>query len=192
MNNRLIIFLAFVAIAVALMPRKEAYAETRGNAGYVPPKTIKLDDEGADLQGFDEVDDFKVTPDLVNKIVMATNEAIGKRTGLDTYIIQTHALKKYIGKGSGEPMYQAMFMVSSRTGFAYGFNVVSEIDGAMRVTALRTQPLGAQAPSNVAPFLSTGAGKEFVDYRLVEQMTPTEPQLLEAKRQLDRIESKRA
>lgn len=191
MNNTLIIFLALVAIAVALMPRKrESYAPE--NAGYVSPKTIKLDDDGADMNGYEEVDNFKVTPDLVSQIVMATNRAIGKRTGLDTYIIQTHALKKFIGKGSGEPLYQAMFMVSSRTGFAYGFNVVSELDGGMNVTALRTQPLGAQAPSNVAPFLSTGAGKEFVDYKFVEQMTPTEPQLLEAKQELDRLESKRA
>lgn len=191
MNNTLIIFLALVAIAVALMPRREPYVDP-GVVGYAPPKTIKLDDDGVDLQGFEEVENFKVTPDIVDKIVTATNTAICKRTGLKTHIIQTHALKKYVGKGSGEPIYQAMFMVASQSGFSYGLNVVSELDSAMRVTALRTQPLGAQAPSNVAPFLSTGAGKEYVDYKFVEQMTPTEPQLLEAKQQLDRLESKRA
>lgn len=193
MNKNLMIILAVTAIAVALLPRKEPYRrELFGNSGYSPPKTVKLDDDGADLAGYEEVDDWKVTPDLMNKIIMATNSEIAKRTGLSTYIIQTHALKKYSGKGSGETMYQAMFMVAAQTGFSYGFNVVSELTvagGDMSVTSLRTQPLGVQAPTNVAPYVSKGNGQEFVDYRLVQQMTPTEPQLQEAKRSLDALES---
>ena len=72
---------------------------------------------------------------------------------------------------------------------SFGFSVVAsfEVQGSnVNLVALRSQPLGVQAPGDVTAFVGGAAGKEFVKYELVkEAAVPTKSEFDSAKNKLE-------
>src|SRR6056300_1180473 len=124
---------------------------------------------------------------MMQDFVLQANQEISKRTGLCTYIIETTAVKRYVG-GEGKEIYECMFMVVKNSGFAYGFSVVASFEvvgGEVKLLSLRSQPLDVQTVSDVTPFVDGQAGQEFVKYDLVkEKAVPTVGELEMAKNKL--------
>ena len=126
-----------------------------------------------------------VDNDMVQDFVLLANKEIFKRTGVSTYIIETTSVKKY--RGEENDVYECMFMVVKNSGFAFGFSVVAsfEVKGSkIRLVSLRSQPLGVQAPSNVAAYTEGSEGKEFIDYKLVKEKS------VPCKSELDSVKNK--
>tara|TARA_B100000287_G_scaffold396139_1_gene411528 strand:- start:665 stop:1255 length:591 start_codon:yes stop_codon:yes gene_type:complete len=191
MDRIWIFIIALLVVGLTMMPTREPYREMFGLAGYTRPTSPKLDDPAVDKAGYEKVENVAMTSDLMQELVLKTNAAIAKRTNLNTYIIQTSSVDQYKAP-NGESLYECMFVVASISGFSYGFTVVSALSvsgGKANVVSIRTQPLDSQAPTNIKPYASTGDAKDFLDYRVVQQITPTEPQLVEAAAELRRIEA---
>lgn len=179
----LIVVLILAVVAITMIPSREAYLEREffGLSGYVRPREVKLDDKAPDLNGFKEVE-AKVNNDLMNEFVMKTAAEIERRTKMCVAIIETTTVKRY--QGEGQELYECQFMAMKKGGFPFAFAVVSTMSmksGSATVVGLRTQPVGVQAPSDVGAFEDTGAGREFLDYKFVTEVTPTMGELEEAK-----------
>ena len=171
---------ALVVVLFFLMSKREAF----GLSGYTNPVDIKLDDPRPDLSKYTKVE-TSVDNDMVQDFVLLANKEIFKRTGVSTYIIETTSVKKY--RGEENDVYECMFMVVKNSGFAFGFSVVAsfEVKGSkIRLVSLRSQPLGVQAPSNVAAYTEGSEGKEFIDYKLVKEKS------VPCKSELDSVKNK--
>ena len=144
-----------------------------------------LDDPKYDTSSYTEAEAV-VDHDLMEQLVLATNEEITRRTDDCSYIIETTAVKRYVKSGSPD-VYKCMFMCVRAKGFAYGFSVVSTLSvqgDSVRVLSLRSQPMYADTPEDVSPYVQDVA-KEFVDYDLVKaKALPTVGELEEAKEKL--------
>jgi hypothetical protein len=144
-----------------------------------------LDDPKYDTSSYTEAEAV-VGHDLMEKLVLTTNEEITRRTDDCSYIIETTALKRFVKDGSPD-VYKCMFMCARTKGFAYGFSVVSTLSvrgDDVKVLSLRTQPLNVDPPSDVRPYVQDVA-KEFLDFELVkEKSTPTVGELDAAKENL--------
>ena len=150
------------------------FTEQFGFSGYTKPKDpITLDDTEIDLSEYDESgEDVAVSNDLMQEMVLATNKAVSKKTGLCTYIVETLSVKRYTHRTTKQEIYRCMFMTVKHKGFAYGFSVTSDmriIDGKATVIGLRTQPVDLRPPSDPSIYQTTIKGKEFEDYTEVRR-----------------------
>ena len=150
------------------------FTEQFGLSGYTKPKDpITIEDTEIDLSGYEESgEDISISNDLMQEMVLATNKAISKKTGLCTYIIETTSVKKYINNVTKQEIYRCMFMSVKHRGFALGFSVTSDmriIDGKATVIGLRTQPIDFRPPSDPSIYQTTIKGEEFEDYTEVRR-----------------------
>jgi hypothetical protein len=149
------------------------------------PEKYTLDDPKYDTTLYTEAEAV-VDHDLMEKLVLATNEEIIRRADDCSYIIETTAIERFVKDGSPD-VYKCMFMCVRAKGFAYGFSVVSTLSvrgDDVRVLSLRTQPMYVDPPSDVRPYVQDVA-KEFLDFELVkEKATPTVGELDAAKENL--------
>lgn len=178
-----------IVIVLWLTTRREPFTEIFGLSGYTKsPGVIRFDDPRPDLSNFKQVE-VNINNDMMEKFVSQTNEEIQRRTGLCTYIIETTYVKRYTdGK---QDLYECVFMVVRNSGFAFGFSVASlfEMSGDnAKLLSLRSQPLDANTPSDILPFVRGTSGQEFVKYELVrEKAAPTRSELEEAKNKLQQL-----
>tara|TARA_B100000401_G_scaffold208010_1_gene140482 strand:+ start:410 stop:949 length:540 start_codon:yes stop_codon:yes gene_type:complete len=150
------------------------FTEQFGLSGYTKPKDpITIEDTEIDLSGYEESgEDISISNDLMQEMVLATNKAISKKTGLCTYIIETTSVKKYINNVTKQEIYRCMFMSVKHRGFALGFSVTSDIrvtEGKAVVLGLRTQPIDYRPPSDPSIYQTTIKGEEFEDYTEVRR-----------------------
>ena len=184
MNLYLMIIL--IAVVLLLTVRREPFTEMFGFSGHTKPTgRIRLDDSKPNLAGYKKVE-VGVDNDLMQEFVLQTNKEITKRTGLCTYIIETTDVKKYVKED--KELYECSFMNVKNNGFAFGFIVASYfevVNGNVKLVSLRTQPLDAESASEIAPFVDSVSGKDFVNYDLVkERATPSLGELEMAKNKL--------
>lgn len=174
------ILLILIVLMVLLMSsRKEMF----GYAGYKDPvKQVIIDDPSFDTTEYIEATDVSVNNDLIEKIVLATNEYVSAKTGLCTYVIETTSLKKYIHKENKKELYRCMFMLMKQHGFTFGFAVTVDVnvnpDGTVKVLSARTQPINVNPPTDQSPFVSDVEGHEFTEY---ERFRESELELLKIK-----------
>jgi hypothetical protein len=188
MKTIILILLVIVVLALTLNKTTEKYQELFGFVGYQKPvNQVVLDDAKFDTSGYEEVETV-VNHDLMEKLVLATNKEITKRTDDCSYIIETTAVKKY--SKDGQDVYKCMFMCVRAKGFAFGFSVVATLSvkgDDVKVLSLRTQPMDVQEPSDVSPYVQDVA-KEFVDFEIVKaKAVPTTSELEEAKEKLKQM-----
>jgi|SRR5210317_744295 hypothetical protein len=191
MNRLVLILIALVVLGLIMTPNRENYftSEAFGFSGYTKPRrgSVVLDDLPVNKTEYTEVE-AAVDNDVMNELVVKTNEAIAKRTGMCTHIIETTQLKKYQGK-SGETLYEVMFMAMKHGGFSYGFSVVAALQWkgqTATVVSLRTQPMEVESPSDVSAFTGETSGKEFLDFEVVRKTVETKQgELLQAKQKLE-------
>jgi len=185
--NKLLLTVILLVIVLLLTTNREPFTEIFGFSGYTKPTgSVKLDDTRPDLTGYTQAE-ANVDNAMMQDFVLQANQEISKRTGLCTYIIETTAVKRYVGD-EGKEIYECMFMVVKNSGFAYGFSVVASfevVDGIATLLSLRSQPLDVQTVADVTPFVDGQAGQEFVKYDLVkETAVPTMGELEMAKNKL--------
>jgi len=185
--NKLLLTVILLVIVLLLTTKREPFTEIFGFSGYTKPVgSVKLDDARPDLTGYTQAE-ANVDNTMMQDFVLQANQEISKRTGLCTYIIETTAVKRYVG-GEGKEIYECMFMVVKNSGFAYGFSVVASFEvvgGEVKLLSLRSQPLDVQTVADVTPFVDGQAGQEFVKYDLVkEKAVPTVGELEMAKNKL--------
>ena len=169
-----VILVLLLLIVIMSISRTEMFTEQFGLSGYTKPKDpITIEDTEIDLSGYEESgEDISISNDLMQEMVLATNKAISKKTGLCTYIIETTSVKKYINNGTKQEIYRCMFMSVKHRGFALGFSVTSDIrvtDGKVVVLGLRTQPIDYRPPSDPSIYQTTIKGEEFEDYTEVRR-----------------------
>ena len=141
----LIILIIIILYLVTVSPRKEGF-----------------DDAELDFSNYTEVDSIELTNDIMQELVLATNEYISKDTDLCFYIIETVFVKKYIHKESKQVAYKCMFMAVKHGGFPYGFSVVSEIldiNGNLTVYGVRSTDI-----EQSKPYSGDEPGVKFVNY----------------------------
>tara|TARA_Y100000389_G_scaffold132358_1_gene129788 strand:- start:1488 stop:2048 length:561 start_codon:yes stop_codon:yes gene_type:complete len=184
MNWSLTIIL--IAIVLLLTVRREPFTEIFGFSGYTKPTgRVRLDDTKPDLAGYSQAE-ANIDNDMMQEFVLQTNKEIAKRTGLCTYIIETVGVKKYVKED--KEAYETIFMTVKNNGFSFGFTVAAYfevVNGIVKLLSLRTQPLEVESASQIAPFVDSVSGKEFVNYELVKEKTiPTLGELEMAKNKL--------
>ena len=141
----LIILIIIILYLVTVSPRKEGF-----------------DDVGLDFSNYTETDSVELTNDVMQDLVLATNEYISKETELCFYIIETIFVKKYIHNESKQVAYKCMFMAVKHGGFPYGFSVVSEIldlNGNLTVYSVRSTDI-----EQSKPYSGDESGAKFVNY----------------------------
>ena len=117
--NKLILVILIV-IVLYIISRTEFYSLNK--------KEPLLSDEGINMSEYSEENDkISITNDLMQEMILRTNEEVSKKTGLCTYIIETTEVKKYTHKITGSVVYRCMFMVVKHGGFDFGFLVTSDI-----------------------------------------------------------------
>ena len=96
---------------------------------YTLPEKVLTEDE-IDLSDYVEEEEVSITHDLMQEIILRTNEKISKKTGMCTYIIETTAIKKFVHKENGKIVYRCMFMTVKygNPGFDFGFLVSVDVD----------------------------------------------------------------
>ena len=118
--NKIVITLLIIFVIYSLT-RREKFTNT-------PPD--ELNDEDIDLSGY-EKSDISISHDLIQEIILRTNEQVSKRTGLCTYIIETVNSDIYENKDPENPgkIFKGMFMVVKygKGGFDFGFIVSAVI-----------------------------------------------------------------
>ena len=171
-----ILLILIVLMVMFMSSRKEMF-------GYADPvKQVIIDDPSFDTTEYIEATDVSVNNDLIEKIVLATNEYVSAKTGLCTYVIETTSLKKYIHKENKKELYRCMFMLMKQHGFTFGFAVTVDVnvnpDGTVKVLSARTQPINVNPPTDQSPFVSDVEGHEFTEY---ERFRESELELLKIK-----------
>ena len=138
-----------------------------------PNDTIMLDEPEADIKDYVELgEDIEISNDLMQKLVLAVNKEISKKTGLCTYIIETLSIKKFTNVLTKQEIYKCMFMAVKHSGFALGFSVAADIrmdDDTAIVLSVRSQPIDVNSPVDPSIYQTNVEGKEFEDYSLVRQ-----------------------
>lgn len=174
------VLLILIVLMLLLMSSKR---EMFGYAGYNDPvKQVIIDDPSFDTTEYIESEDVSVNNDLIQSLVLATNEYVSKRTGLCTYVIETTSLKKFVHKENKKELYRCMFMLMKQHGFTFGFAVTVDInvnpDGTVQVLSARTQPIDVKPPTDQTPFTSDVEGHEFTPY---ERFRESELELIKNK-----------
>ena len=167
-----VLLLVALVILVILLTKRESFTELFGFSGHTKHVSgVKFDDPRPDLTGYDEIE-VKVDHDMMEEFIMLANKEVAKRTGLSTYIIETTSIKGY--RNEDKTIYECMFMTVKNSGFSFGFSVVAsyEVTGeGISLISLRSQPLRVESPGNIEPFTGDSEGKEFIDYKLVKEVS---------------------
>ena len=119
--NKIIVVVVFLLIVLYVSRREEKYGGKND---------LFESDEPTRLAEYKESEDsIIITHDLMNEIVLQSNKAISKRTGLCTYIIETTSMKLYKHKTTGGKIFRCMFMVAKygNKGFDFGFSIVVDV-----------------------------------------------------------------
>lgn len=167
-NTRLLVLASFAVCVITLIPnRREKFTEWFDHGK--PSREVVLAADEINLNNYDEFEP-KITHDVMDRIVRATNFAVQQRLRVPTYVIETTAVKAYRHRENNETMYEIQFMLVKQTGYAHGFSVTamveSKSDESVEVVSLRTQPIDVNSPADTAVYESSG-GREFVDYTIV-------------------------
>jgi hypothetical protein len=184
--NYLIVIILLVVV-IFLTTSRESFTEAFGLSGYTKPTgTIELTDPRPDLSKYTKVE-ANVDNDMIEEFVLQANKEITNRTGVCNYIIETTAIHQY--KGEEKDIFECMFMTVKSGGFSFGFSVVATYEvenGKVRLLSLRSQPMGVEAPGDITAFTDGMPGKEFIDYKLVRDVsTPTKAELDSVKNKLE-------
>ena len=81
-------------------------------------------------------------------------------------------MKKYVGEEND--IYECMFMAIKNSGFAYGFSIVASFkveNNKISLIAIRSQPMNIEAPGNIGPFADDSSASEFVNFKLVKEVS---------------------
>jgi len=89
--------------------------------------TSDIDEGVLDLTQYKRLENAKVSNTVMEQIVLAVNKRIQELTGLCTYIIDTHEVRKYKHENTGDEVYRCRFMVLKHGGFPYAFAVSSDV-----------------------------------------------------------------
>ena len=89
--------------------------------------TSDIDEGVLDLTQYKRLENAKVSNTVMEQIVLAVNKRIQELTGLCTYIIDTHEVRKYKHENTGDEVYRCRFMVLKHGGFPYAFTVSSDV-----------------------------------------------------------------
>lgn len=119
--NKIIVVVVFLLIVLYVSRREEKYGGKND---------LFESDEPTRLAEYKESEEsIVITHDLMNEIVLQSNKAISKRTGLCTYIIETTSMKLYKHKTTSDKIFRCMFMVAKygNKGFDFGFSIVVDV-----------------------------------------------------------------
>ena len=111
--------LLLIALILLLMSRTEMFT--------TKTTTSNVDEGVLDLSEYEHLENVKVSNNVMEQIVLAVNKRIKEMTGLCTYIIDTHEVRKYKHSQSGDEVYRCRFMVLKHGGFPYAFAVSSDV-----------------------------------------------------------------
>ena len=117
MNTLLLVLL--ILLILYLMSRTEMFKTKE--------TTSDIDEGVLDLTQYKRLENAKVSNTVMEKIVLSVNKRIQEMTGLCTYIIDTHEVRKYKHEKTGDEVYRCRFMVLKHGGFPYAFAVSSDV-----------------------------------------------------------------
>lgn len=115
----ILVLVLLIVLVLYLMSRTEKFT--------TKDKTSDIDEGVLDLTSYERLENVKVSNTVMEQIVLATNKRIQEMTGLCTYIIDTHEVRKYKHKETGDEVYRCRFMVLKHGGFPYAFAVSSDV-----------------------------------------------------------------
>lgn len=157
--------LVLLVIVFVLTNEKESYSFS----GYKPEIRILMD-PFPNLKGYEPVKN-DANADLMESIVLLTNNEIHKRTGIQNYIIETTSMQKFSKENS--IIYECRFMTMKKGGFSFGFSVVVwvilEDSKPPKLLAIRSQPTGVQNSDQLISLSDKTMGKEFLEYKIVKE-----------------------
>ena len=112
-----IVFILLVLFVILSLSRTEMYRDN---------PTSDINDDEFDLTNYEKTD-LPITHDLIQEMIIQTNDQVSKRTGLCTYIIETISANIYKSTDPEKPgkVCKCMFMVvkHGNKGFDFGFAV---------------------------------------------------------------------
>ena len=117
MNTLLLVSL--ILLILYLMSRTEMFKTKE--------VTSDIDEGVLDLTQYKRLENAKVSNTVMGQIVLAANKRIQEMTGLCTYIIDTHEVRKYKHIDTGDEVYRCRFMVLKHGGFPYAFAVSADV-----------------------------------------------------------------
>ncbi|MAT87116.1 MAG: hypothetical protein CL532_01000 [Aestuariivita sp.] len=126
-----------------------------------------------DMKKYKEQEEaIDITPDLMEKMILATNKYIKEKTDMCTYIIETTRIKKFKSLTSSHVLYKCMFMVAKQEGFSFGFSITAEIivnGDDVIVHAVQSKPIDINPPTNVSPYLNDVPVMEHVPFNEIRK-----------------------
>ena len=120
MIPRWVSLLALIVLVLFLMSRRTEMFMTKD-------ATSDVDEGVLDLSAYERLENVKVSNSVMEQIVLSVNKRIQELTGLCTYIIDTHEVRKYKHKQTGDEVYRCRFMVLKHGGFPYAFAMTSDV-----------------------------------------------------------------
>lgn len=111
--------LVLIVLILVLMSRTEMFK--------TKTETADIDDGVLDLAQYKRLENVKVSNNVMEQIVLAVNKRIKEITGLCTYIIDTHEVRKFKHEDTSDEVYRCRFMVLKHGGFPYAFAVSSDV-----------------------------------------------------------------
>jgi hypothetical protein len=191
---RITVALVLIALVILLSYKRETYMDMFGYSGHSDPiNGIVLEDKPIDKSNY-RYEETKMNNDTIQKIILATNAAIEKKTKVCNYIIETLGVKKFVKKDNSDkgPMviHQASFMAVKEGGFAFGFAVTVDVDINREtpvVMSLQTQPMDSKVldENAIKAFTEGKEGQEFISYDLVKRAAlPKKSELESAKNKI--------
>ena len=117
MNTLLLV--SIILLILYLMSRTEMFKTKE--------VTSDIDEGVLDLTQYKRLENAKVSNTVMGQIVLAANKRIQEMTGLCTYIIDTHEVRKYKHIDTGDEVYRCRFMVLKHGGFPYAFAVSADV-----------------------------------------------------------------
>ena len=119
MNRKWVPLLIVAVFVLFLMSRAEM---------FTPKQTAPEIDEGVlDLSQYEQLQNVKVSNNVMEQIVLSVNKRIKEITGLCTYIIDTHEVRKYKHGETGDEVYRCRFMFLKHCVFPFSFAVSSDV-----------------------------------------------------------------
>ena len=88
-----VLLLVVIICIITFSSRKENF----NCSGYKKPVgSVTFDDAGMDMKKYKEQEEaIDITPDLMEKMILATNKYIKEKIDMCTYIIETTRIKKF-------------------------------------------------------------------------------------------------
>ena len=113
------VLLVLIVLILVLMSRTEMFKTNT--------ETSDIDEGVLDLTQYQRLENAKISNNVMEQIVLNVNKRIQEMTGLCTYIIDTHEIRKYKHEQTGDEVYRCRFMVLKHGGFPYAFAVSSDV-----------------------------------------------------------------